>query len=170
MASASQDSSFEPASGDPHAPEELLDRIESLLQLSEADGTETAREGNALASAVEELRAVLGEQRQQLKDVRKRSELLTEAQAEALDRSAETIDELERTKRHLSEARQAAESAALDTRRLADTIFERTSDGVFVFRGEKCVACNDNALKLLRSERAQILAVESGNSSFDVDT
>ncbi|MEZ6106696.1 MAG: PAS domain-containing protein [Pirellulaceae bacterium] len=49
------------------------------------------------------------------------------------------------------------EDAANDTQRLADTIFERTHDAVFVFSSFACVACNDNALQLLGGSREDIL-------------
>lgn len=93
------------------------------------------------------------------------SNRMAREQAEALIRSSEVIEELERTKRNLAEARLAAEEAAEDTQRLADTIFERTNDGVLVFEDTNCIACNDNALELLGGRRDEI--VGGWPASFD---
>ncbi|MEZ6044119.1 MAG: PAS domain S-box protein [Planctomycetaceae bacterium] len=101
--------------------------------------------------------ADIAERDRKIMEVTERYELLARAQADAIVRSAEIIDELEITRQNLSDARQAAEKAAEDTKRLADTIFERTNDGVLVFCDYKCIACNDNASVLLGTSRDRLL-------------
>ncbi len=103
------------------------------------------------------LRQAVAEREQTLASMRERFEAMMRAQADAIVYSAEIIDELERTKQSLGEARQAAEQAAEETQRLADTVFERTHDGVLVFADRACVACNDNALELLQVTRDKII-------------
>ncbi|MCA9173215.1 MAG: EAL domain-containing protein [Planctomycetales bacterium] len=128
----------------------------------ELDDVPVVRE---LTRQLQEAEQELAERDRRLAELSDESEALARAQADAIVYSAEIIDELERTKQRLSDARAAAEKAAQGTQRLADTIFERTHDGVFVFHERECVACNDNALSLLRSDREQIM--RSWPASFE---
>ncbi|MCD0463732.1 sensor domain-containing protein [Roseiconus lacunae] len=121
------------------------------------DCGQTATQSNPLHVYVATLQSQLRDRNAELAALTKKSEAMSQAQAEAIVRSAEIIDELERTKQRLSEARSAAEEAARDTQRLADTIFEKTHDGVMVFHKGICIASNDNALTLLRSDRSKMI-------------
>ncbi len=137
---------------------ELVDRVDSILKIISED----APEGddyliNELANSLEEMREALSEKELQLTRMTEQSETLACAQADAIVHSAEIIDELETTKQQLFVARSVAEQAAQDTQRLADTIFERSHDGVLVFQNRKCTACNDNALKLFGCQRDDII-------------
>lgn len=85
------------------------------------------------------------------------STAMSQAQADAIVKSAEIIDELEVTRERLANAHEAAERAAKDTQRLADTVFEKTHDGILVFHSDRCIACNDNAGKLLGLPRKEIV-------------
>ena len=146
---------LEPSSDD------LLDQVDRLLQLAVQGGGKPANPDvqvvSSLVSALSEMREALADRDLRLAQMSERSEALAQAQADAIVHSAEIIDELETTKQHLSDARLAAEKAAQDTQRLADTVFERTNDGVLVFQDHRCIACNDNALQLLERDRDQII-------------
>ncbi|MCA9187763.1 MAG: PAS domain S-box protein, partial [Planctomycetales bacterium] len=141
----------------------LLLHTERLLQLVENDDPATCDRSvdleliRQLCGSVAEMREALVDREGQLARVTERSEALARAQADAIVHSAEIIDELERTKQSLSDARAAAEQAAQDTQRLADTVFEQTHDGVLVFHNHTCVACNDNSLDLLNSTRDDVI-------------
>ncbi|MCA9129050.1 MAG: EAL domain-containing protein [Planctomycetales bacterium] len=110
-----------------------------------------------LRESLHSAQETIATQKQELSDLKNRSERLARAQAEAIVYSAEIIDELELTKQRLSEARSNAEAAAEDTRRLADTIFEQTNDAVLVMQSGKCLACNDNAVSLLGQTRERLI-------------
>lgn len=139
----------------------LLDRVDAHLQeVAHSNRHEAAgkrKHFDALPALIVDLRQAIVERDATINSITKRSDALARAQAEAIVHSAEIIDELERTKQHLADARASAEKAAHDTKRLADTVFERTNDGVLVFCDQKCVACNDNALFLLNTSRSDIL-------------
>ncbi|MCA8989762.1 MAG: PAS domain S-box protein, partial [Planctomycetaceae bacterium] len=142
---------------------ELLDRVDLLLScITKVSGAATS---SSLITLIEELRLAILERDERIEKVSSRFDALSRAQADALVYSAEIIDELERTKQHLSDARSAAEKAANDTQRLADTVFERTNDGVLVFCGQECIACNDNVTTLLGTTREEILGSWPG--AFD---
>lgn len=159
--------------------ESVLEQIDSVLALcgGNYDDTDQAAPFDFLAQSLRDARTTIIEQSRQLEEMNTRSEALARAQADAIVYSAEIIDELERTKQHLSHARSAAEEAAQDTQRLADTIFERTNDGVLVLENRRCIACNDNALVMLGQSREklvsgwpiafQLAADDSGNSLAD---
>ncbi len=153
-------------------PDALLQRIDELLQLAmQSDGVAEAERAcehlarqvaeqkliGDMAASLAQLRRAVADRDRKLAELSQRSEALARAQAEAIVHSAEIIDELERTKQHLSDARSASEQAAKDTQRLADTVFERTNDGVLVIQNQSCVACNDNAVKLLGSDRTELI-------------
>jgi len=138
----------------------LIERIDQALavvskELS-AETSEVPPMDFLVATLVDAQRAI-AERDLELDTLKRQSERLVEAQANAIVRSAEIIDELEQTKLSLAEARNAAEAAADDMQRLADTIFERTSDGVMVFANETCIACNDNTVRLFGIERDHIV-------------
>ncbi len=151
--------------------------LDSLLTLCVRDDECTKSEINAthesskyseidaLASLLQEARKTIVAQKRQLLEMSQRSDALARAQAEAIVSSVEIIDELERTKHYLNEARNAAEEAAADTQRLADTIFERTNDGVLVLECRHSITCNDNALSLLDQSREQL--IQSWPRAFD---
>ncbi len=140
--------------------EELWTRVEQLLAVAggQADSSNPSSVlFENLAKSIDRLRELLNERDRELARLTERSELLACAQAEAIVYSAEVIDELEQVKQSLSDARGAAEEAAKDNQRLADTIFERTNDAVMLFEDSICLACNDNTLRILNCEREQIL-------------
>ncbi|MCC9644956.1 EAL domain-containing protein [Rhodopirellula sp. JC740] len=148
---------------DPNALLAMVDRMLAQLQDNATDvstelsvGQTVDAEGDILAS-LSGMRRLLAEREAELQQMKLHSESMAAAQAEAIVHSAEIIDELEQTKLDLSEARSAAEQAAYDTRRLAETIFERTSDAVLVLENKKCLACNDNAVDLLKVSRHDLL-------------
>jgi PAS domain S-box-containing protein len=139
--------------------EGLVEQLDQLLREA-MTGASAVTGPSAIAISTDvlaQLRQAVAEREQTIASMRERSEAMVRAQADAIVHSAEIIDELERTKQSLSEARQAAERAAEETKRLADTVFERTNDGVLVFADETCVACNDNALELLGTTREAII-------------
>ena len=140
--------------------EDVLASIEEAVRLCRAADSEGGLGEDPtgfLVASLREAKARIAAQDAELADLREKSAAMSEAQADALIRSVEIIDELERTKQHLSEARAAAEDAAEDTQRLADTIFERTHDGVLVFEGGRCAACNDNAAAMLGQRREALI-------------
>lgn len=140
---------------------DTLDSIERLLAV--AQGIDLSTDNSAgklidsMAHALIGMRSHVQESDRRLQQLTQSTEKMAAAQAKAIVYSAEIIDELERTKLSLAAARSAAEEAASDNRRLSDTVFERTSDAVLVFEGKKCVACNDNSIKLLKYERDKLL-------------
>ncbi|MCA9106940.1 MAG: diguanylate cyclase, partial [Planctomycetales bacterium] len=140
-----------------HDIEQRVDQLLTLLQSDSFDEPLGCDERAEFTRVIQTLREVVAEKESRLAQVTAQSEALAAAQAEAIVYSAQVIDELECTKLSLSMARAAAEDAANDTQRLADTIFERTHDAVFVFSSFACVACNDNALQLLGGSREDIL-------------
>lgn len=138
----------------------LLDRLEELLQSELKPSVHTRQTNSAtklLWPLLDEIRGSIRDRDVRLEDIKARSEALARAQADAIIHSAEIIDELEQTKQHLSDTRAAAEKAAQDTQRLADTVFERTHDAVMVLADAACIACNDNTLKLLECERSDLI-------------
>ncbi len=140
----------------------LLDRVDLLLQVVSHELDEQCSGSaenllNVAAATLSELRQELADRDLQLAKVSKQSEALASAQADAIVHSVEIIDELERTKEHLSDARFAAVEAAKDTQRLADTVFESSHDSVLVLNDGECVACNDNALQLFECGRSEII-------------
>ena len=140
--------------------ETLLDRTEVLINAAIGQNTASGCDETLLTPMVEMLSALRAEvvaQGRQLEEMSERSHAMARAQAEAIVHSAEIIDELELTRQRLSNARAAAEQAAQDTQRLADTIFERTHDAVLVFNQQVCIACNDNAIRLLDCQRQSII-------------
>ncbi len=68
-----------------------------------------------------------------------RSDALAHAQADALVRSAEMIDELERTRSQLSEARRVAERQSEERLRLLAGIFNNSQEGVAILNTEAVV-------------------------------
>ena len=140
----------------------LLERIDEVIQAvsNEVDVQIQNIDANLLsttADVLNEIRETLAQKDLQLEEITKQSEALSAAQADAIVHSAEIIDELECTKQRLSDARLAAEKAAQDTQRLADTVFERSHDGVLVLNAGKCIACNDNTLELFGGTRSEII-------------
>ncbi|TWT77741.1 Cyclic di-GMP phosphodiesterase Gmr [Posidoniimonas polymericola] len=148
----------------------LLDRIDGLLRdvlAEEAPPAGPLPQGrDALAGLLAELRDALVERDHTIEKMAARSESLMRAQADALVRSAETIDELETTKQRLADARLVAERAAEDNYRLAATVFENTNDGVLVFSEQRCIACNENAVRLLGGAREDI--IDAWPAAFEV--
>ena len=137
---------------------------ELLLALAESSQHWPGMYQESAAHLVDQLMTDLGTVRREMEaqsfelaQVTARSNALAEAQADALVHSAEIIDELEQTRLNLSDARAIAEKNAQNVQRLADTVFERTNDGVLVLEGEVCTACNENSLRLLDTTRDQIL-------------
>ena len=95
-------------------------------------------------NSVAELQAVVT-------DLRQRNDAL----ADAVVNSAEIIDELEQTKRQLAEAQTAAERAHQNTQRLAETIFEGTSDAMMVLDLKfNLVAANHKARSMFELQQA----------------
>ncbi|HTN00554.1 EAL domain-containing protein [Planctellipticum variicoloris] len=87
---------------------------------------------------------------------------LVASQADAIVRSAEMIEELERTRCELERAHQTAEQTAQDTELLANTIFERTCSALFVLKERACIACNRNALRLFGVSRDEVIGQYPG--------
>lgn len=104
-----------------------------------------------------DLQEMLRDAERQFVEARDRSDALANAQADAIIRSVEIIDELEETKQQLSEARRMAEESARDTQSLADMIFARTSDAILVLKNRECIACNDKVAKLLGMPRDKVI-------------
>lgn len=140
---------------------ELIDQIDAWINQARENGAKGGRDGVAKVSEQLDLligmRRLLEQRDEELLRVTQQSESLAAAQANAIVHSAEIIDELEQTKKELSTARSSAEQSAKDTQRLADTIFERTSDSVMVFDERGCTACNDNAVEMFGVPREEIL-------------
>ena len=86
-----------------------------------------------------------------------RYEDLAKAQADAIVRSAEIIEELEATKVELDSARTAAVRAAAEKEMLAQTIYAKTNDAVLILREGKCVSANPNTLQLFDVRIEEIL-------------
>ena len=71
--------------------------------------------------------------------------------ADAIDYSSSIIDELEKTKQELAQARDQVRLAAQHALLLSETIFERTHDAVIVLRENgTCVSVNQNALRMFQ--------------------
>ncbi|OYP32921.1 bifunctional diguanylate cyclase/phosphodiesterase [Rhodopirellula sp. MGV] len=155
-----------PSSRSPIEQLEQIDRWVNEIQEcdSSTEPSDLKLSVSDLTSSLVHLREMLTERDIELERSRRQSESLAVAQADAIVRSAEIIDELEQIKKELSDARSAAEQSAKDTKRLADTIFERTSDSVMVFDNQGCSACNDNALEMFRVSRGEML--HSGRGFF----
>ena len=138
----------------------LLDQANQLIDAASDSPRQSSGSSEvvtAMAKVIAELREEVLEQHRKLTLMSERSDAMARAQAEAIVHSAEIIDELEHTRQRLSNARSAAERDAQDTQRLAETIFERTHDAVLVFNQDACIACNDNAIKLLGCVRLDII-------------
>lgn len=133
-----------------------LDRFFDALK-SALDSCDAPQEQESLFEQFEALRSGITATAEQLRETELRSAALARAQADAIVYSAEVINELEETRHHLCEARAAAEKAATDTQRLADTIFDRTHDTVLVLYNGVCVSCNDNAVLLFGCAKEDIL-------------
>ncbi|WP_404305321.1 sensor domain-containing protein [Neorhodopirellula lusitana] len=112
---------------------------------------------SSMSEAMLSLRTLVERRDDQLSRLTQESESMARAQADAIVHSVEIIDELERTKQSLCDARAAAEEAAQDTQRLADTIFEQTNDAVLLFEQQTCVACNEHTVSLLSCDRDSII-------------
>ncbi|MCA9084814.1 MAG: EAL domain-containing protein [Planctomycetaceae bacterium] len=140
----------------PNRVTEQLDLVGEILERL-ALGTPDQAQWDRLINQFENLRHHVIVTANHLHATEIRSEALARAQADAIVYSAEVIDELEETRQRLSEARAAAEQAAGDTQRLANTIFDRTHDTIMVFRDGVCVSCNDNALSLFGCRKDDIV-------------
>ncbi|MCC9601262.1 EAL domain-containing protein [Stieleria sp. JC731] len=143
-------------------PTELLEQIDRWLdEVADKPADQNCETIDStpaeLLNSLGQLRELLSQKDAELDRLTRQSDSLAAAQAEAIVRSAEIIDELEQTKKQLSDARSAAEQSANDTKRLADTIFERTSDSVLVFDRQGCSACNDNATEMFGIKRSAML-------------
>ncbi|MEZ6115731.1 MAG: EAL domain-containing protein [Pirellulaceae bacterium] len=136
--------------------DELVSQFDSTTDGGHAQA-DVVRVLSETDEALRQMKLAISERDRQLQSLSEQSTAMARAQADAIVHSAEIIDELERTKQHLHDARTAAEEAAGDTQRLADTIFERTHDGVMVLSNRMCIACNDNLLELLDCERSEVL-------------
>ncbi|MEZ6122663.1 MAG: EAL domain-containing protein [Planctomycetaceae bacterium] len=139
--------------------QETLHELTSLVAES-VEGADTSRNltsADQLRTRLQELSSLNQQSRNRICQVRDRADQLAHAQADAIVRSAEIIDELEETRRQLSEAHQIARAAAEDTQRLADTIFERTHDAVLILENQTCIACNDNTTRLFGVPREELL-------------
>ena len=138
--------------------DEITELVEILLQPAQAEfETETTTFESVIRTRLLNARGAATQLHQELRESEERSEALARAQADAIVHSAEIIDELDVTRERLAEAHQAADAAARDTRRLADTIFEGTHDAALVFRDRTCIACNDNAAVLFGVTRDHLL-------------
>ena len=141
----------------------LMQRAGELLALansSEMPRESDAQQGfvNSLADSLASLRSLLQQKDQELKHLKQRSDTVARAQANAILHSVEIIEELELTKQSLSEARAEAEEAAKDTSRLAETIFQRTSDAVLVIDSNlQCIECNANVTQLFSCDHEDII-------------
>lgn len=100
-------------------------------------------------SSVTELRRLLEQMRKQLDATCEQNAAL----ADAVVNSAQVIDELEQIKHQLAIAQNEAEQAAVNTRLLTETIFERTHDAMLVLKGDHTLrSANQNAHKLFESD------------------
>lgn len=136
-------------------------QIHDLLdQLHDAVGSmlgSHASFGPRLDAIFRQLRETVDDRANSVQQIQSKFEQLSGAQADALVFSAEVIEELERTRQYLTETRNEAERTAEHARRMADTIFERTHDGVLLFEHGVCIACNDKALAHFEASRTDIL-------------
>ncbi|MEZ5940185.1 MAG: EAL domain-containing protein [Planctomycetaceae bacterium] len=128
---------------------EDLDELKELLAFSSPNSVAETQTTDDISQRLQILSDAISQADSDFQATRKRSDEMARAQADAIVHSAEIIDELELTRRELANARAAAESAAQDTKRLADTIFERTHDAVLIMRDRRRVACNAQAERLL---------------------
>ncbi len=108
-------------------------------------------------TAVSELRLAAADAERVLLESLAQSRSLAEAQAHALARSAESIEELERTRLELHHARREAEQAAQLTASLANAIFERNRDAILVLKDDRCVSCNGHALRLMAVDASSLI-------------
>ncbi len=100
-------------------------------------------------SSVTELRRLLEQMRKQLDATCEQNAAL----ADAVVNSAQVIDELEQIKHQLAIAQNEAEQAALNTRLLSETIFERTHDAMLVLTDDhSLLSANQNAHHLFESD------------------
>jgi len=133
-----------------------MDRLAALLNANNSSASPPEAGRNKVEEQIRVIRKLAEEAVLELEGTRGKMNQLAFAQADAIVRSAEIIDELETTKRNLAEARLRAEDAARDTLRLADTVFESTQDAVLIIRDGECFACNDRATAIL-GDRKEIL-------------
>lgn len=139
-----------------------LQSIDDLLSIANSDSLDeqpaTCHELIAsMAQSLLSLRRGIQQRDDKIAELAQASEATARAQADAIVYSAEIIEELERTKQRLFDARAAAEEAALDTQRLATTVFEHTNDAVLILEDGICTSCNDNTVNLLSCERENIV-------------
>lgn len=133
-----------------------MDRLAGLLNVNNNSTSSPEAGRNKVEAQIRVVRSLAEEAVRELEGTRGQMSQLACAQADAIVRSAEIIDELETTKRKLADARKRAEDAARDTMRLADTVFESTQDAVLIIRDGECFACNDRATSIL-GDRSEIL-------------
>lgn len=135
--------------------EQLTETLQSLAGLIENSDNDSIRETSQ--DCLSRIQHQVAQVRNAYHKGLEKSESLSYAQADAIVRSAEIIDELEQTKQELAAAKQSAVDSAEATKSLADTIFERTTDAAFVLSGETCIACNDRLLRLLEKSRNEVV-------------
>ncbi|MCA9043861.1 MAG: diguanylate cyclase, partial [Planctomycetaceae bacterium] len=145
---------------------EDLDELKELLAFSSPNSVAETQTADDISGRLQILSEAIAQADCDFQATRKRSDEMARAQADAIVHSAEIIDELELTRRELANARAAAESAAQDTKRLADTIFERTHDAVLIMRDRRRVACNAQAERLLGCQSS----LDQWPSKFDEAT
>ncbi|MCA9266373.1 MAG: diguanylate cyclase, partial [Planctomycetales bacterium] len=117
--------------------------IEQLGKALDAlDWSDEPSSGAQIGEHLQGLREAMESAALKLLETQEHSRALVVAQADALVRSAEIIDELEETKRQLAESRQLAEEAARDNQTLADTVLQGVNDPILLLKDGLCVACN----------------------------
>ncbi len=155
MTAISADNTAKPMIRDVRVIDDLDHLFESLtLAITHC---EDSKQQEAIFQQFDTLRKNVIATADQLQATENKSAALARAQADAIVYSAEVINELEETKLRLCDARAAAEKAASDTQRLADTIFARTHDTVLVLHNGVCVSCNDNAIALFGCVKTDII-------------
>ncbi|MEZ6066607.1 MAG: EAL domain-containing protein [Planctomycetaceae bacterium] len=112
--------------------------IENLRQLYQES---TAEQGpspqhDAIVATLTQLANAVFDAEVSLQSAKQRSEKLSTAQAEAIVRSAETIEELERTRADLLEARRIAERHQAERLQLLGRVFENAREGVVILDDE----------------------------------
>ncbi len=112
---------------------EMLDALTQLVQRGASDDTSLWGERmNALCASFHDIQDTY-------QRVVAHSDALSHAQADALVRSAEMIDELERTRSQLSEARRVAERQSEERLRLLAGIFNNSQEGVAILNADAVV-------------------------------
>ncbi|MFV0442900.1 MAG: putative bifunctional diguanylate cyclase/phosphodiesterase [Planctomycetaceae bacterium] len=158
----------EPPSGAPRSPwgsrksDSPFTRLQQVLQELEqalrASAGTNAIDGFAFQGLHEELRQATEHAEKVHRTVVARSEALSLAQADAIVHSAEIIDELERTKLELMEARRLAEQHQEERVQLLKRVFENAREGVVILdSGARIEEANPVFREISQCEEAALI-------------